>query len=473
MRNRRQSHRKVLGVFTLAMINVAAIESLKNLPIMAKVGYSAIFFYFIACVIFFIPCALVSAELATGWPSTGGVYTWVKEGLDEKWGFVSIWLQWIENVIWYPTILSFAAATLAYLFYPALAQNRYYLLFMILGIFWVSTLINSFGMRASGLISTVGVLVGTIVPGALIIVLGSVWLFSGAHVQVHFTVSSIFPNMHNIRSIVFLVGVLLALGGMEMSAVHAKEVKNPQRDYPRAIFLSTIVILVLSVLGSLAIAVVVPAKNISLVAGVMQAFQDFFISFHVPWATPVLAFLIALGAIAMVSTWIVGPSKGLLEAAKDGDVPKIFEKLNSSQMPIIIMLLQGVLISMLALVFLFMPTVSSSYWILTDLTAQLYLLMYLLMFIAAIRLRYSQPDVKRAYRIPLKNIGMWLVAGIGVVGSIFAIIIGFIPPAGLQTGSLFFYESFLSLGIVIMIILPLVIYHFSKILFRRKQHGRV
>ncbi len=344
---------------------------------------------------------------------------------------------------------------------------------MILGIFWISTLINSFGMRASGLISTVGVLVGTIVPGALIIVLGFVWFFSGAHVQVHFTFGSMFPNMHNIRSIVFLVGVLLALGGMEMSAVHAKEVKNPQRDYPRAIFLSTILILVLSVLGSLAIAFVVPAKNISLVAGVMQAFQNFFVSFHVPWATPVLAVLIALGAIAMVSTWIVGPSKGLLEAAEDGDVPKVFEKLNSCQMPIVIMLLQGVLISVLALVFLFMPTVSSSYWILTDLTAQLYLLMYLLMFIAAIRLRYSQPDVKRAYRIPLKNIGMWLVAGIGVVGSIFAIIIGFIPPAGLQTGSLFFYESFLSLGIVIMIILPLVIYHFSKILFSRKQHGRL
>jgi glutamate:GABA antiporter len=467
MRNKGQLQRRVLGVFTLAMINVCAIESLKNLPIMAKVGLQAVFFYVLAGVIFFIPCALVSAELATGWPSTGGVYEWVKQAFGKRWGFVAIWLQWIENVIWYPTILSFTAATIAYLFYPALAQNKFYMLFVILFVFWASTIINFFGMKASGAISSIGVMIGTIIPGALIIVLGIVWVFvGGPNVQVHFSFSSMIPDMSNLSNLVFLVGVLLALGGMEMSAVHAREVKNPQKDYPKAIFLSTFIILILSILGSLAVAVVVPQEKISLVAGVMQAFSEFFKVFHMQWATPILAVLIALGAIAMISTWIVGPSKGLLESARDGDIPPVFERMNKAHMPVVIMMAQGVLFTILSLVFLFMPTVSSSYWILTALTAQLYLLMYMLMFLAGIRLRYSQPKVERAYRIPFKNIGMWIVSSVGFLGSLFAVAIGFIPPSNLDTGNIVFYESFLGMGVFIMVIFPLLIYAYSQLRYK-------
>lgn len=125
----------LLTVFALAMINIAAIQSLKNFSIMAKIGSPAVLFCLITAVIFFIPCGLVSAELATGWPSSGGVYTWVKEAFGKHWGFVAIWLQWVANVVWYPTILSFSAGSLAYLFAPHLAQNKFYLLSTILSIF--------------------------------------------------------------------------------------------------------------------------------------------------------------------------------------------------------------------------------------------------------------------------------------------------------------------------------------------------
>ncbi|MBN1684408.1 MAG: amino acid permease [Gammaproteobacteria bacterium] len=462
MRNRYQSKRRVLNVFTLAMINIAAIESLKNFPIMAKVGLEALFFYMLAAIVFFIPCGLVSAELATGFPSTGGVYTWVKKAFGERYGFVAVWLQWVENVIWYPTILSFAAATIAYLFAPQLASHKLYMLGMILGLYWLNTLFNFFGMRASGLISTIGVIIGTIIPVSLIILFGCSWFLVGDYSHLHWSWSGLFPHITNMKNLAFLVGVLLGLSGMEMSAVHAKEVENPQRDYPKAILLSSLVILITSILSALSIAIVVPSHKISLVAGVMQAFEVFFEVYRMQWAMPILALLIAIGAIAMVSTWIVGPSKGLLASAKDGDIPKIFEKMNKYHMPITIMLLQGVIVSLLTLVFLFMPNVSSSYWILTALTAQLYLLMYLLMFASAIRLRYTQPLVKRAYKIPFGNWGIWIIGGVGFLGSLFAIVVGFFPPAQLQTGNIVFYESFLGGGMVIMVLLPLVIYWFSK-----------
>ncbi|KPJ67932.1 MAG: transporter [Coxiella sp. DG_40] len=453
------SGQKVLGVFTLAMINVAAIASLKNFPVMAEVGIALVFFYFVAAIVFFIPTALVSAELATGWPSTGGIYTWVKQGLGGRWGFVAIWLQWIENVIWYPAMLAFVAATVSYLFAPELAGNKYFILMTILVVYWTCTAINFLGMEASGFISSVGAIVGTIIPSIIIILLTIMWIMSGKPIHISFNLHAFIPQMRHIDDFVFLVGVLLALCGMEMSAVHANEVKNPQYDYPRAIFLSTVIILVLSILGSLAIAAVVPRVQISLVAGVMQAFSAFFEADHAIWLTPILAIMIAIGAVAMVSTWIVGPSKGLLQTARDGDIPPFFQHINKNNMPVTIMLVQGLFVTILAFAFLLMPTVSSSYWILSVLTAQLYLLMYLLMFITGIRLRYLQKHIKRAYSIPGgKYVGMWIVAGCGSLAAFSGFILGFFPPSQLPTGNIWFYEGFLGLGTIIMLLLPLLIY---------------
>ncbi len=453
----------VLGVFTLTMINVCAIQSLRNLPLMAEIGLASIFFYIVAGCFFFVPCALIAAELATGWPSTGGVYTWVKEAFDDRMGFVAIWLQWIENVIWYPTVLSFTAATIAYLFNPDLANNKLYILVMILSIYWTCTIIDSLGMKISGFISSIGVIIGTILPGIVIIILGALWIFSDNPIHIQFNFRDIFPDFSNIQNIVFLVGVKLALSGIEMSAVHAKEVRNPQKDYPKAIFLSVFIILVLSVFGSLAIAVVVPQKEISLVAGIMQAFSAFFDAYHIPWMTPVAAILIGLGAIAMVSTWIVGPSKGLFQTSHEGHLPPFFHKRNRHGMPIMILLVQGLIVSFLSFAFLFMPSVSSSYWLLVDLTAILYLIMYILMFMSAIKLRYIRPKVKRAYRVPGgKSWGMNIVAGIGLISSLFAIGVGFIPPSNLDPAFYLRFELSLIFGVVIMLIIPLIIYANQK-----------
>ena len=123
--------KKVLSVFSLTMINIIAVDSLRNLPISAEYGFSIIFYYLIAAFIFFIPIALVAAELATGWPKLGGMYVWVKEAFGAKAGLITIWLQWIYNIVWYPTILAFLATIAAYLINPSLAHNKFYLLSMI------------------------------------------------------------------------------------------------------------------------------------------------------------------------------------------------------------------------------------------------------------------------------------------------------------------------------------------------------
>ncbi|MQY59000.1 MAG: amino acid permease, partial [Clostridia bacterium] len=360
-----EKNKRVLGVFVLAMMNVAVIASLRVLPMMAEEGFSLVFFFVAAALVFLIPTALVSAELATGWTKQGGVYLWVKEAFGGRWGFLAIWLQWIQNVIWYPTVLSFAGATLAYMINPSLANNKVYMLAVILTVYWGSTLASFRGMRTTGWLSTVGALAGTLVPGAAIIILGLIWFFSGNVPQISMTAKDLFPDMTSIRNIVFLAGVLLTYAGMEVSAVHAQEVKNPQKNYPRAIFLAVLIILVIVILGSLSIAVVVPQPKISLVAGLMQAFTMFFNDYHLKWIVPVVAFMITLGALGQVSAWIVGPSKGLFATAKEGDLPPFFQRVNKNGVPINLLAVQGCIVTILSLVFLLMPDVSSSYWLLS------------------------------------------------------------------------------------------------------------
>lgn len=456
------SGQRVLGVFVLAMMNVALIASLRGLSQMAVYGLGSIFFYFLVAFTFLVPVSLVSAELATGWPQTGGVYVWVKEAFGERPAFLAIWLQWIENVIWYPTQLSFTAGALAYMFTPRLADNRFYMVVVILLVYWGSTFANFRGMKVSGTISTVGAAAGTIFPGVILILVGLVWLLKGNASQIGFSLHGLLPDMRNFDNVVFAAGAFLTFAGMEVSAVHAQEVKNPQRDYPRAIFLAALISTAVFVLATLAIAVIVPGKDINIVYGVMQAFETFFQKYNLGWMMPVMSLLIAAGAVGMVSTWIIGPSKGLFATAKAGDIPPVFQKTNSYGVPVNVLWGQGFIVTLLSFMFLFIPSVQESFWLLTALTTQLYILMYILMYASAIKLRYTRPEVKRAYRVPGGTAGMWVVAGGGALMAALALIITFLPPSQLGHGGAgytLFYVFFLLAGLAVMCGLPMYIFH--------------
>lgn len=457
-------NRKVLSVFVLAMLNVALICTLRGLPVLAKEGLPLVFYYVVAALGFLIPVSLVTAELATGWPphGPGGVYIWVREAFGGKAGFLAIWLQWIQNVIWFPTILSFVAGTVAYLFDPSLAANKIYMVCVVLVSYWAGTYANFHGMKTSGMISTIGVIGGVFIPGIFITVLAAFWLATGRASEIVFSWRGIFPDITNVDKMVLLAGALLIYSGIEVSSVHVEEVKDPKRDYPRAIFLAAIIAILILIIGSLAIAIVIPQRDISLVAGIMEAFSLFLDHFGLRWLVPVIAVFITMGALGELCSWIIGPSKGLFAAAKDGCLPPFLQRLNKHGVPVNILLIQASIVSCLSFIFLLMPTVSSSYWILSALCILLYLIMYIMLYASAIKLRYSKPDVQRAYNVPGGNPGMWVTGGIGIIGAAFTFVIGFFPPSQLDTGNVYFYEWFLISGVAIMCLVPLIISRLKK-----------
>lgn len=462
-----------LSVFTLAMINVAAVMSLRNLPSFADDGYSLIFYLTLASLCFFIPSALVSAELASGWPQEGGVYLWVKEAFGPKWGFVAIFMQWVENLPWFPAVLAFVASAIAYIFNPELATNKWFVVAVIWASLWAATFLNFRGMKLSAFLSSSGVISGTILPGIVIIILGAIYVLSGKPIALEFSVDAMIPDLGNLNQLMLLAGMMMAISGMEMSAVHVTEVDNPGKNFPKAIFIASVISISLCILGALAIVVVIPQKDLSLSAGVCQAFAELFRIHGIPWATPIISALLAYGALTMVVTWMVGPSKGLREVAKEGYLPKYWQKENKEGMPTGILIVQAICSSILSLVVLFMPNVSSAFWIMSALAAQLYIIMYLLMFAAAIKLRYSQPDVKRPYRIPGGNYGMWIVAGVAFLALLFVVLFGFIPTETVRnegTGAMVGYVAFLLVGVVSFVAVPLWFYHRAE---KRKKGGKV
>ncbi|CEK10504.1 APC family permease [Legionella hackeliae] len=445
--------KRVLSVFSLVMINVIAVDSLRTLPISAKLGLPLVTYYLVAAFTFFIPVALVAAELATAYPNTGGLYVWVREAFGRRAGFITIWLQWIYNVVWYPTILAFIAATLSYLFAPQLANNKFYLLATTLSLFWLFTLLNCFGMRISSIVSIIGASLGTILPMVGISLLGIVWFFQGRPLAVD-TTSTWLPDFSSIGNLSLFSAVLFGLLGMEMSAVHAEEVKNPQRDYPRAILYSAFLIFATLVFGSLAIVIVVPNQQLSVVSGLIDAYAVFFNAYQLPWMTPLIALLIILGGLSGVSAWIIGPTKGLLVSAQDGSLPEIFSKVNRYGAPVAILVTQGIIFSLLSSVFIVFDSINAAYWILSDLSAQMALLVYVFMFSAAIKLRYSKPDQPRSYKIPGGNAVMCLVSSIGILCCIGAMLIGFVPPTQIPINNIYFFETFLIGGLFLFVVLP-------------------
>jgi glutamate:GABA antiporter len=445
--------KKVLSVFSLVMINVIAVDSLRTLPMSAKLGLPLVAYYIVAAITFFIPIALVAAELATAYPRTGGVYVWVREAFGQRAGFITIWLQWIYNVVWYPTILAFIAATFSYLFAPELANNKIYLLSTTIGLFWLFTFLNCFGMRLSSWVSTIGAIFGTILPMLMIITLGMIWLLQGRVSAVDWS-GSWLPDFSSLGNLSLFAAVLFGLIGVEMSAVHAEEVKNPQRDYPRAILYSIFIIFTTLVLSSLAIIIVVPNAKLSVVSGLIEAFSIFFNSYNMPWMTFIIALLIILGGLSGVSAWIIGPTKGLLTAAKDGSLPPLFARVNKHGSPVPILIIQGIIFTLLTSVFIMFDSINAAYWLLSDLCAQMALLVYIFMFAAAIKLRYSQPNQPRAYRVPGSNVVMWIVSLTGIVCCIVAMIIGFVPPTQIPIDNVAFFEAFLTIGLLVFVALP-------------------
>ncbi|GAA4547446.1 APC family permease [Amycolatopsis samaneae] len=443
---------------TLALMTTSSVASLRPAPTMAVYGLACVFLYVVPALVFLLPTSLVSAELASGWE--GGVYNWVARGISRPAGFFAVWCQFAMTIFYYPSLLGYVASTLAYVFDPSLAGSGLWTAAVIMVAYWSGVWISSRGTKGVAGLASGGLVVGTLVPGAVLVVLGVVFLLKGHAPAAPMNAGDLLPPWAGLASLVLIVNNFLSYSGMEMNAVHVSSLRKPAREFPRAMFLAMGLVLVIFVLPALAISWVVPAEQLSLTAGVMQAFDAVFAQFGGQWLTPVVGVLLVAASLGGMVTWLAGPSKGLLLISRqEGYLPPWLQKRNKHGVPRNILVAQGAITTLIALLYAFVPDVSSAYWIFSVITTQVYLITYLLMFVAAFRLRRTAPGHPRGYRAPMLGV----LCGVGCAASLAALLVGFVPPSQFGSGNVGAYVVVVAGGALgLGLLVPFLFYQFRK-----------
>lgn len=439
-----------LSLFSLILLIVAALDNTKNLPSIALLGSYLPFFFIAAALLFLLPTALVAAELSAAFPVKGGIYEWVKRAFGSTKALMAVWFQWINTMIWYPSMLSFIAATIGYVIDPHLVENKWYLVGTTLAIFWSLTWINLKGIQTSSRVINLCFLLGTLFPMVSLVGVGLFWVIQGHPLQIHFTRLEMIPSLTHPESWVTLVAIMASFLGIELSGVHVNDIDNPKRNFPKAILISIVFIFLSLGLTSLVIAAILPKGEINLLSGVMQVFQQIF--HEMPWIPSIFALLIALGSIGTMVNWLIAPAKGLLQAAEDGYLPKLFLRKNRANVPSAILLGQAIIVSLISLLFLLPGSASGSFWLLTALSTELYMLMYIFMFSAGLKLHDSSGD-PALFRLSTKGIWGWSI--LGLIGCSITIGVSFFPPSEgiIQNPLVYVLEA---LGCNVVALMPLV-----------------
>jgi amino acid transporter len=442
----------------LALMTTSSVASLRPSPTMAVYGLACIFLYLIPALVFLLPTSLVSAELASGW--NGGVYKWVSEGISKPAGFLAVWCQFAMTIFYYPSLLGFVASTLAYVINPDLASSGVWTAIVIMICYWSGVWVSSRGTSGVAGLASGGLIIGTLIPGALLVILGIAFLGQGNESAAPMSADHLLPAWAGLASLVLIVNNFLSYSGMEMNAVHVGRLRNPGKEFPRAIFMSMGLVLLIFILPALAISWIVPAEQLSLTAGIMQAFDAIFAALGSQWLTPIIGIMLVTASLGGMLTWLAGPSKGLLLISrKEGYLPPFLQRLNKHGVQQNILVTQGAVTTVIALAYAFIPDVSSTYWIFSVITTQVYLIMYLLMFVAAVRLRRKQPDHPRGYRAPML-VGL---CGVGFAASLAALLIGFVPPSQFESGNAGMYVAIVAGGALgLGLLVPYLFYRLRK-----------
>ena len=462
-----------LSMVGMAILIITTVLSLRGLSSQAEFGYTSIFWYILAAIVFLIPFSLVCAELASTYTKDGGLFRWCAEAFGPRWGWAAMYMEWMVVLIWFPAVLMFAAVSLAYIFWPEsfdqhLAANKIYTLCIVLGVFWLSTFNCFRGIKSANKLSTLGGLFGTIIPGAILIILGVIYVCTGGHNYIDAS-QPFWPDFKKYETIVLAASIFLFYGGMEMQAVHVNNMPNPAKTFPRSVFLAVIVILVIFIAGTLAIGFVEPAKDINLLASLLVAYNSLWAHLGVPWLGNVIAAFITFGVIGQVSVIIAGPSTGILAVGKSGYLPRALQRTNKNGIQTPLLWIQGIWVTILSLVLIILPSVESAYQILSQMSTILYLIMAVIIYGAFVRLRHTEPNIKRGFKVPGGNFVKWLIGIVGIVGAILAAIISFFPPSQINTGSPVVYIVILVIGCAVLLAVPFIVYDRRKASWRDKN----
>ncbi|PIQ42936.1 MAG: amino acid transporter [Gammaproteobacteria bacterium CG11_big_fil_rev_8_21_14_0_20_46_22] len=444
------SQKKVLGFRDVALITFISNFGVRWLAVAAGIGASAISYWLLGAVLFFLPLVFVAAKLSRLYPEEGGIYKWTEHALGKRSAFIVAWLYWVNNIFYYPAVLIFLATNFAYfLGKPQLANNHVYITACVLIAFWLIVIVSLFGLKASKYLVEYGGLLGTIIPTIALILLGVFLLLATGKSATSFSAGAALPSGHIFNKLSTLTIIMFAMAGVEVIPTFANAVRNPKRDLYNGLIIGSLLIFLFYALGTFAINVILTPAEVQNTSGLMQTFLVMGQKLHAPWFSRAMSFLLVFAELAAVTIWLIAPVTMFFKCTPKGILPNWLHKTNRHDSPANAILLMGLIISAITLITNALPSINNMYQVLVLMATILYFIPYL--FLAAVYFK----SLNKLPGSPLLN--KLYVLGIAVSITL-GILFSFEPPTNLKGYNLISYELELILGPLIFIYLGYFIY---------------
>ncbi len=449
-----------MGFWDLLLFNIAAVLGPRWIAAASHNGTSSISLWVLAAVGFFVPTAMVIVELTSRFPEEGGLYAWTKDAFGDFHGFVAGWTYWIYTIFYFPALLLASASMGAYVIGPggaALAQNRWFLLAGSFVLLLVAVGLNLIGLNIGKWLQNAGG-VSTYLP--LLILAALAFVLMRAHGSVtHFTVANMLPHW-DWGTVNFWPQIAFAFTGLEIGSMMSEEVRDPRRNFPRAIFASGALIAVIYIIGTFAVLSMVPAADVDTKSGVFQAITMGSIALKIGFVGVLAAMLVSVGNAGGVGTTVAGVSRVPFVVGIDRYMPAAFGRIHPKwKTPYVAILVQAAISGVILLAIQINETANGAYQILVDATTIVYFVAMMYMYAAAIRLAYrkDRESTPNAVLIPGGKFGVWLASLLGMFVVLGGIALSFIPPA--ESSNKFLFVAKLIIGTVVSVLLGLILYY--------------
>ena len=380
----------------LVLMNISALYGIrwiaKSTSSSFGLGLGAIPSWIIFMILFFIPQAFMCAELASTYPSDGGLYTWVRKAFGTKYAFMVSWLNWTAKIFWYASFLTFFSVNFSYMLgKPVLSENKMVVLVLSVSLFWILSWISSKGMSFGKFFTNIGSF-GSTIPTILLISMAfiAIVILGKAPSASTYTFSTLMPKL-NPDSLVAISGIIFAYTGAEITANFITEMEQPRKNFPRAIILSASIVCILYILGSISISMLLSPEEISSSTGILDSLSRGCELLGIPTIfIQILAAGISLSIIGALILYIASPIKMLFGSAEKGLFPEKLTRLNEHGIPVRAVYLQAIVVTLLLVTTSLLPGVDTIYNVLVTMTALTSLFPYILLFLAYIKIKKRQ-----------------------------------------------------------------------------------
>ncbi|HVH09106.1 MAG TPA: APC family permease [Gemmatimonadales bacterium] len=383
---------RVMRLRDVVLFNITAIVGLRWLTTAGRIGPASLGLWVLAMVIFFLPSAAAVRELTDIDAGEGGIYRWVTRAFGPRHGFLAAWGYWVNNLVYYPSLLFTSAAIAAYIGGAAavpLAENGWFVAAFSLGSLWIALGMNLVGLRVGKWVQNLGAY-GTWVPAAIFVALAA-WSLARHGSATAFTARALVPRVLDLPVLSLFATMTFAFAGLELAPTLGDEIVDPVATLRRGVALSGLGIVVTYILGTAAMLVALPAATVSVTNGLPQATAALADRLGAPWLTPAAALVAALATLANlggVGAWIAGTARIPFVAGLAGVLPASFGKVHPRwRTPHVALLVQGGVATLFVAAGLVGANVRDAYLTLVDTTIVLYFLPYLYLFAAYLRLR--------------------------------------------------------------------------------------